>query len=235
VIGEDRHIGVRGRPTLVFPLGAALFDCDGVLVDSRAAGEAAWTRWAAHYELHDRFDLAAIHGVRSRETAARYLAPEILGDAVELIERLEIDAAADTAPIHGARQLLETIPSALFAVVTSASERLCRARLAAAGLPQPEIIIASDDVAAGKPSPEGYLLAAQRLDVPAENCIIFEDSHAGIAAAQAAQARMVVGIGANALDRGCSAVIADLSAVSRVDGSLLLQGGARLDIEKGSP
>ena len=52
----------------------------------------------------------------------------------------------------------------------------------AAGLPLPDVIIPVDEVRNGKPSPEGYARAAEQLSVPAQECLVFEDTRPGIEA-----------------------------------------------------
>jgi sugar-phosphatase len=64
--------------------------------------------------------------------------------------------------------------------------------MAAAGLPVPSVVVAADDVTAGKPSPEGYLTAADRLGVAPQQAVVFEDAEAGLLAARASGARTVV-------------------------------------------
>ena len=77
-------------------------------------------------------------------------------------------------------------------MVTSAPLALAQARMGAAGLALPDIVITAEDVTQGKPAPDGFLLAAQRLGVAAQDCLVFEDAPAGIAAAKAAGASVVV-------------------------------------------
>jgi sugar-phosphatase len=71
--------------------------------------------------------------------------------------------------------------------------------------------VTAELVARGKPHPDPFLLAAERLGVPPSACIVLEDSVNGIRAARAAGVGAVVGVSASALDQGCDAVIADLS------------------------
>jgi sugar-phosphatase len=58
-------------------------------------------------------------------------------------------------------------------------------------LPTPEVFITGGDVSAGKPSPEGYLLAAKRLNVKPWDCVVVEDAPAGIQAGKAAGMRII--------------------------------------------
>jgi sugar-phosphatase len=74
-----------------------------------------------------------------------------------------------------------------WAVVTTADRRLADARLAAAGLVAP-LLITIEDVKRGKPDPEGYLLAARRLGVEPQRCLVVEDTATGLQAGRAAGA-----------------------------------------------
>jgi sugar-phosphatase len=92
--------------------------------------------------------------------------------------------------------------------------------MSSAGLAPAPILVTGEDVANGKPSPDPYLLAAQRLGVPPGRCVVFEDAPAGVAAAHAAGVTTVVGVGAPAATTAVTAVVADLRGV-RFDGHRL--------------
>jgi sugar-phosphatase len=141
--------------------------------------------------------------------------------AVTQQEREDTDGIVEIA---GARALLSSIPANRWAIVTSADEVLARNRIRAAGLPMPSVLVTADDVVDGKPSPDGYLLAAQRLGVAAKDCLIFEDAPAGVAAGTAAGAR-VIAVASRLMEGllGNQAHIADWRAVSvRMDGEHLV-------------
>ena len=72
-------------------------------------------------------------------------------------------------------------------MVTSADPPLARTRLTAAGI-RPALLVTIDDVRAGKPDPEGYLLAARKLGADPRRCLVVEDAEAGVRAGQAAGA-----------------------------------------------
>jgi predicted dehydrogenase len=84
------------------------------------------------------------------------------------------------------------LPADRWAIVTSAPRALAMRRLQATGLPLPQWVITSEDVDHGKPAPDCFLLAAKRLGVPIGDCLVFEDAPAGVAAAEAAGASVVV-------------------------------------------
>lgn len=88
--------------------------------------------------------------------------------------------------IDGARELLHTMPDGRWAIVTSCPRGLADTLIRHAGLPQPPLIVSSDDVARSKPAPDCYALAADRLGAPPPRCLVVEDSRQGIAAAVAA-------------------------------------------------
>ena len=94
-------------------------------------------------------------------------------------------------PVRGAQQLLATLDHCLWAAVTSGPRPLMTARLQAAGLPVPRVLITGDDVRYGKPHPEGFLLAARTLGMPPTSCVVVEDSPPGVAAGKAAGALVV--------------------------------------------
>jgi predicted dehydrogenase len=90
------------------------------------------------------------------------------------------------------------LPADRWAIVTSAPRALAMRRLQATGLPLPQWVITSEDVDHGKPAPDCFLLAARRLGVPIGDCPVFEDAPAGVAAAEAAGASVVVVVTADA-------------------------------------
>jgi mannitol-1-/sugar-/sorbitol-6-phosphatase len=212
------------RPVTLLPYSAVLFDCNGVLVDSDTAVVHSWSRWAHQMNLDPEEVLPTVYGRRSADTVAHFIAPSRRQAAVELIDRLEIEEAAGTTAIPGAADPLAGIPPHRWATVTSASRDLAHARLAAAGLTVPEILVTADDIKHGKPHPEGYLAAAQLLGMPAAQCVVVEDAPAGIRAARAAQVRHVLGVGSrNIAEHQPDALVPDLRSVHWTGGGLEIQ------------
>lgn len=169
-------------------MSAFLCDLDGVLVDSLPAVNRTWTWWARSHGL-DPEPFLNDHGRTTRESIAR-LAPELNVDAEA--RRIEEHEVADTdglVALPGAAEVLGR--SGPVAVVTSGGRRLAEARLGAAGLPVPQVLISADSVSRGKPDPEPYLRAASALGVSPADCIVFEDAPAGIQAGKAAGMRVV--------------------------------------------
>lgn len=168
-------------------LRAVLFDMDGTLVDSDAAVERAWHTWAREYGVDAAAVLATAHG-RPSDPTVREARPDLdeRQVAVAAARQLELQYTDldDVREVPGARDLLRLLDvlGLPWAIVTSADRRLTTVRLAAAGLRTPDTLVTSEDIAEGKPSPEGYLKAAAALGVDPATCLVVEDSAPGLAA-----------------------------------------------------
>jgi HAD superfamily hydrolase (TIGR01509 family) len=173
-------------------IAAVLLDMDGTLVASDAAVERAWTTWAGEHGVDPAVVLAIAHGSPADATVRRILpalGAEASAAAAARQLDLQYDDLADVTALAGAHELIETLAEQTlpWAVVTSADVRLAKARLGAAGI-DPPVLVTIEDVANGKPDPDGFLLAAERLAVAPENCLVVEDSAPGLAAGRAAGA-----------------------------------------------
>ncbi|MFC0408965.1 HAD-IA family hydrolase [Roseomonas elaeocarpi] len=172
---------------------AFLFDMDGTMVDSSVVVERVWREWAERHGVDPATVLAACHGVRSEDLVKRF-APtgiEVSGE-VAVILAAEVADIEGVVPVEGIGALIESLDPGRWAVVTSAPRQLAEVRLRAAGIPLPKVLIAAEDVERGKPDPQGFQKAAALLGVPVTACLVFEDSHAGIAAAKAAGAQVAI-------------------------------------------
>ncbi len=165
-----------------FRVEAILFDIDGTLVDSTSAVVRTWRKWAARHGLDAQEILRVCHGRRTEDTIAEFLPVEQQAAAVAELEALELSDLDDVVALPATRELLPALPRHRWAAVTSGSRRLMEARLAAAGLPVPEVLVSADDVSAGKPDPEGYLKAASALGYDIAQCLVVEDAPAGVRA-----------------------------------------------------
>jgi len=168
------------------PECALIFDLDGVLVDSTAVVERAWRWWADEQGLAVDDVLAIAHGRLTRDVV-RALTPHL--DSDEQARRLdawETEQSGSLTPIPGAAECLMAAGRGAWAIVTSGGRELATARLLAAGLPLPRVLVTADDVEYGKPSPEPYQRASHRLGVPPASCLVVEDAPAGITAAKGA-------------------------------------------------
>ena len=180
-------------PLTARTFAAFLFDMDGTILNSIASAERAWTAWARKHGLDVGTFLPTIHGVRGIETISRLRLPGVDPHAeVREVLLAEMEDVADVSAIAGAAKFLASLPEDRWAIVTSSPLELAVRRLDAAGLPHPKVFITGEDVENGKPAPDCFLLAARRLGQPIEDCLVFEDAPAGIQAAEAAGANVVV-------------------------------------------
>jgi len=173
--------------------GAFLFDMDGTVLNSIAAAERIWSAWAVRHGVNVETFLPTIHGVRAIDTITRLNLPGVDAEAqAAFITTAEIEDVEGIVEIPGAAAFLKSLPADRWAMVTSAPRDLALRRMAAAGIPEPVVMITAEDVSAGKPDPAGYRLAAKRLGLEPADCLIFEDATVGIQAAEAAGAPLLI-------------------------------------------
>lgn len=195
---------------------AVLFDIDGTLVDSTPVVERTWATWAQRRNVSLAEILSVCHGRRTEDTVSLFVPEAEQAAAAAELERLELADLDDVVALPGTRDLLPGLPSGRWAAVTSGSQRLMRARLTAAGLPVPDVLIAAEDVSAGKPDPDGYLRAAAALGVDIRHCLVVEDAPAGIGAGRAAGAWTLAVATSHPASELASAhaIVADLTALT---------------------
>ncbi len=209
---------------------AVLFDMDGTLLDSTPAVTRSWTRWAQE-EGVDPALLLGRHGVPAsgiveavmpeRDAAAR-------ARALERINAIELSDTDGVVVLPGAvRALAALVQGARSAIVTSSTRPLALARIAAAELPAPSVVVTASDVRRGKPDPEPFVAAATALGVDPARCLVVEDAPAGLEAGRAAGCATLAVTTTHTRDEledaPADAIVADLSAVVlSVDGAITL-------------
>jgi len=170
---------------------AILFDLDGTLVDSAARVERLWLEWGKRKNLNTQYLLEVMHGRLAEETI-RLVAPHLSSkDEYLALETEEILDMEGVRPYSSALELINQLSPNQWAVVTSGTLRVATARLRHVGLPIPDVFITANDVQAGKPEPDGYLLAAKRLNLDPSDCVVVEDAPAGIQAGKSAGMRVI--------------------------------------------
>ncbi|OLM19904.1 putative phosphatase YfbT [Pseudonocardia sp. Ae707_Ps1] len=220
-----RALGMRtavdpDAPVFTRTFDAVLSDLDGVLADSTASVVRSWDRFARELGAPP----AAVHGNHGRP--ARMLVealvdPDGVEEGLRRIEAIEVADATGVEPVPGARELMASLPGDRVAVVTSGTPAIAGARLHAAGIAPPAVLVTADDVRHGKPDPEPYLLAARRLGVDPARCLVLEDAPAGVAAARAA---------------GCAVVgvLGTVGAGELAEADLVVDGLDRLRVSAGA-
>ncbi|GAA2642162.1 HAD family hydrolase [Nonomuraea recticatena] len=202
----------RGRVRAV-----ALFDLDGTLIDTERRNRMIWQMLLDNHQLDH--DVAIFMGRRGRDVL-----PEIFPDhdveqlIAEVFSYDDHPGLPDVAPVPGAAELVRKVAAygSRIGLVTSARREWAETRLDQVGVRSLfEVLVTAEDVEVGKPDPAGFLLAAARLRVDPDDCVVFEDSVAGISAAKAAGMKCVAVATTHAGEDLADAdlVVADLTAV----------------------
>lgn len=180
---------------------AFIFDCDGTLVDTMGAHYQSWVQAireaGATQPLDlDRFlSLGGLSGMEVADHLRVWCGVEApAGDLVRRKRELYLEAVDACEPIEPvaaiARRLSSTHP---VAVVSGGHRAAVERSLVSTGLRELfEIVITPEEVPRGKPAPDMFLLAAERLGVAPERCLVFEDGPPGIEAARAAHMAVIV-------------------------------------------
>ena len=177
---------------MTFSCRALLFDLDGTVISSLPAVDRAWSMWAESRGLVPAEILPKIHGRRSLDSL-RELVPHLDAEAENMrLQELECATLEGVTEMPGAGDFLRSLPIDRFAYVTSGTQDVATARLQYVNFPIPPVAVYGDDVANGKPAPDPFALAAQRLGVDPADCIAFEDTRAGFESATAAGCRVIM-------------------------------------------
>ena len=191
---------VNFRQKLHLPPGLGLiFDLDGVIVDSMPFHQRAWQRYLEVTGIGTGDSLDFMHGQRNEEIVRGLLGPEADFEAViahgAAKEQMYRDMLRDRLGEHlvpGIAEWLQHVSPAPVALATNAERANVDFVLDGATLrPYFQVIVDGSQVERPKPAPDVYLRAAELLKIPPRNCIVFEDSPVGVAAAIAAGMRVV--------------------------------------------
>ena len=150
---------------------AVIFDLDGTLIDSTPAVMRAWTTWASEYGFAPT-DLPRHHGTPSASVVRAVMPKDLQEAGMRRITELELADVHDIVVLPGAREALASLVGAKNAIATSCTVPLAAARIAAAHLEPPSVLVTADDVVHGKPHPEPFLEAARRLGVDPRRCLV---------------------------------------------------------------
>jgi beta-phosphoglucomutase len=194
-----------------------IFDMDGVLVDSYAAHFESWRRLGAEvgFEMSEP-QFVASFGRTSREAIAEFwphlaTTPERTAALDRRKEELFREIlAADFPAMDGARELIDELHAAGFALALGSSGPPANVALVMEKLGRQEkfaAVVTGMDVTRGKPDPQVFLLAAERIGLAPPRCLVIEDAAAGVAAAKAAGMKCV----------GLASPGRDPAAVARAD------------------
>lgn len=168
-----------------------LFDMDGVLIDTRRAVHGVYTEWANRNGLDPAEVLSIIHGRRTVEVAAHFGLDDDVESEADRIENAIAERAAPGDAIAPTVELYRSLAPGRFAVATSARRDTASTNLRVLELEAPRVLVTGQDVESGKPAPDPYLLAAERLGADTSACVVIEDAPAGIDAGKAAGCHVV--------------------------------------------
>lgn len=205
-----------------------LFDMDGVLMSSLGSVERSWQRYAKSRGLDAELAVKLAHGRRAIETV-RTLRPDLDADSeLRVIEAWEIEDNEGLVVLPGVRELLAALPEGSWAIVTSATERLARSRLAFAGIRIPEHFVTAETVTHGKPHPEPYRHGAAVLGLAPSDCVVIEDAPAGVAAGKAAGCNVLAVLTTHAPETLTEAdwqvpTLADVRPILQPEGAIILR------------
>lgn len=199
---------------------AIIFDLDGTLVDSGECVEKVWKIFADKYGLDfEKQVLPICHG-RPAKYPLKELRPNITDEELQVMENefceIEMTMLEGLKPIKGADKILLALPQDRWAIATSGTNELASGRLRASGLPIPKYFVTAEMVKKAKPHPDPFLKAANLMKIDPSECVIFEDSPAGIEGGKIAGAT-VIGINMTNTARKTSKpdfIINDMTEVS---------------------
>ena len=189
---------------------------DGILISSIGSVERSWTKWAHLRGVDAALTRETAHGRRAVETIG-LLRPDLdAEEELKVIEEIEVADNEGLKVLPGVLALLAALPLDRWTVVTSATERLTRLRMAAGGIPVPERLVTADRVTRGKPHPEPFLAGAALLGVAPADCVVFEDSASGAEAGRAAGATVIATTFSHSIEslEAAHYVVRDLTEVS---------------------
>nr|CAA9278945.1 Beta-phosphoglucomutase [uncultured Armatimonadetes bacterium] len=196
-IGTDAGGHLVELPYPFLP-GGAIFDCDGTLADTMPLHFQAWNETlAGHDDIFPEDLFYAWGGVTTPEIVERLNARhgltldplEVAHAKEERYHRLIPQVGPVAAIVAEVHRLHGRCP---LAVASGGMRVVVNETLRTLGLlPYFDAVVTAEDVARGKPEPDTFLLAAERLGVPARDCIVYEDSPVGLEAARRAGMRAV--------------------------------------------
>jgi beta-phosphoglucomutase len=210
---------------------AAIFDMDGVLVDTYHAHFRSWLEMAVPEGLRfSEQEFAPTFGRTSREIIAHFWGKDRYDDAriAELDRRKEAAfrriIAEDFPAMPGAVDLLRSLHKAGFRLAVGSSGPPENVQLVVDKLGARDLlgaIVTGEDVSRGKPDPQVFLLAAERLDVAPARCAVIEDAPAGVAAANAAGMTSVGLLSTGRTPEDLAAAAAVVRSLSEISPSML--------------
>jgi len=181
---------------IAFPtrrFGGYIFDCDGTIADTMPSHYRAWARAMADFGGQFPEDLFYAWGGKPTSVIVEQLNAKfgLSLDVEEVVQRKEgyyLKSVREVGPVGPVLDFAKSIHgTAPMAIASGGHHELVDATLEALGITSLfDAVVCAEDYVHGKPAPDPFLKAAELLGVPASQCVVFEDSPTGIAAAEAA-------------------------------------------------
>lgn len=177
-----------------------IFDLDGTLINTMPLHYVAWRDTMREFGLGRDLDedlfysLGGVPALKVAELFNQHYGTDFEPLAMREVKEKRFTALLPQAPliepvVEFARRVAETRP---VSVASGGPKEIVLETLVSRGLRSLfPVVVAADDVQRGKPAPDSFLLAARQMNVPAEQCLVFEDAEPGIQAAEAAGMKWV--------------------------------------------
>lgn len=161
-----------------------IFDVDATLVDTISVINDIWQTWSTVNSIDFETVYPYIHGRKVNETLS-YVNQKLNNeDEISKIKLIAIEKMSYAKPISGAVDFVNKIPSHLWGIATSGPYDIAKKSLSSSGFTLPNVMVCGENVQRGKPNPEPFITAATALGFAPEQCVVFEDSPAGIRSAK---------------------------------------------------
>ncbi|KAI8052594.1 HAD-superfamily hydrolase subfamily IA, variant 3 [Gilbertella persicaria] len=170
---------------------AFVFDLAGTLIDTTPLVNRFWRQFALENGVDGDKILATSHGVRTIETMAKWTPHRATEEHAQDFERKLAEDSDGVSLLPGVSTLLQKLPHGKWAICTAGNSYMAKKRLEQCDIDLPEVLVCGDMVSHGKPHPEPYLKAIEKLGFKPEEVIIFEDAPAGVKSAKAAGAQVI--------------------------------------------
>ena len=178
----------------------AIFDMDGTLIDTEKLYRKAWIETADVFGLERNPELAVSmsgSGVVQMPSILKRFYPDVDSDKyiAEVFERVKDEAAKKIEVKPGVEEILEYFAEIKIPMVVASSSEtfVVEERIKRLGWEKYFVaLVGGDQVKNGKPAPDIFLLAADKIKIPAEDCYVFEDSFNGVRAGAAAKSSTIM-------------------------------------------
>ncbi|KAI9309476.1 HAD hydrolase, family IA, variant 3 [Cunninghamella echinulata] len=219
--------------TIINNVKGFIFDLDGTLIDTTPLVIKHWQRFAQENGLDAEKILETSHGKRTIETIAQWKPELATLEQVNFYEQRLADETDGLTILPGVTELLKQIPNENMNIYTSGTILMAETRLKQLNMFIPKGLMTGCKVEHGKPHPEGYIRAANLLNLEPKDCIVFEDAPAGIQAGKSGGMKVIACCTTHTKEQlqetGADYIVSDLTKVNVIK---LDDGTFNIEIEQ---